>query len=131
MQISGRALLKNAVPGQVYNEVFLKLKEDMSSKKLDSSSVSKVEILYFLTRLEIFNPQHRLFSTELEKFLEDRFDDIANGNFKDLMEEFEKNDIFKDALDVSLIDITISTFTSVCSSGICTVLVTLHRFIAF
>ena len=95
--------MKNAVPGQVYNEVFLKLKEDMSSKKVDSSSVSKVEILYFLTRLEIFNPQHRLFSTELEKFLEDRFDDIANGNFKDLMEEFEKNDIFKDALDVSLL----------------------------
>ena len=52
------------VPGPIFNEVFFSLKDDFLSNKVDST-VSRVEVLYLLTRLEVFNPQHQLFSAEL------------------------------------------------------------------
>ena len=88
------------VPGPIFNEVFFSLKDDFLSNKVDST-VSRVEVLYLLTRLEIFNPQHQLFSAELEKHLEECHVDIANGNYSSILEELEQNDIFKDAFKVS------------------------------
>ena len=88
------------VPGPVFNEVFFSLKDDFVSNKVDST-VSRVEVLYLLTRLEVFNPQHQLFSAELEKHLEDCHVDIANGNYSSILEELEQNDIFKEAFKVS------------------------------
>ena len=88
------------VPGPIFNEVFFSLKDDFVSNKVDST-VSRVEVLYLLTRLEIFNPQHQLFSAELEKHLEECHVDIANGNYSSILEELEQNDIFKDAFKVS------------------------------
>jgi len=92
----GRVLLRNVVPGPIFNEVFFSLKDDFLSNKVDST-VSRVEVLYLLTRLEVFNPQHQLFSAELEKHLEDCHVDIANGNYSSILEELEQNDIFKEA----------------------------------
>ena len=98
--IPGRVLLRNVVPGPIFNEVFFSLKDDFVSNKVDST-VSRVEVLYLLTRLEVFNPQHQLFSAELEKHLEDCHVAIVNGNYSSILEELEQNDIFKEAFKVS------------------------------
>ena len=99
--ILGRCLLRNFTPAPVFNEVMVKLKDDLVSKKIDSS-VSKVEVLFLLTNIEIFNPKHLLFPAELDKTLEgDLHIEIANGKYDDMIEELEKNDIFKDVIKVS------------------------------
>ena len=77
-------MLRNVVPGPVFNELFRTLKDDFISNKVDNS-VSKVEILYLLTRLELFNPQHQLFSVELEKHLEHCNVDIVNGKYSSIL----------------------------------------------
>ena len=110
--IPGRVLLRNVVPGPIFNEVFFSLKDDFVSNKVDST-VSRVEVLYLLTRLEVFNPQHQLFSAELEKHLEDCHVDIANGNYSSILEELELNDIFKEAFKVSVLFCSYLFFSSI------------------
>ena len=105
-------MLRNVVPGPIFNEVFFSLKDDFVSNKVDST-VSRVEVLYLLTRLEVFNPQHQLFSAELEKHLEDCHVDIANGNYSSILEELELNDIFKEAFKVSLLFCSYLFFSSI------------------